>query len=69
MKGAWVIAGAVLLSTALLIGFFIYQARGDEKCDKWQDAVKSAAGAIDDWSVERAGLIFSKSKPEGCPYP
>lgn len=66
-KGAWVIAAAIVLAAALLVGFQVYTRKQDQRCQEWQSGMRRVSEILDEPISET--VQQSDSRPDGCPDP
>lgn len=67
-RGPWIIAGAILVATALVVGVLLFQRSKDDACKRWQAEVQDMAVAYGgDLSI--AAVFVATERPDACPLP
>lgn len=77
-RGAWIVAIAILLAAAGIVGYLVWERSAGLSCDEWQaraSDMKEAAGdglyttPLEDDPLYQSHVENIGERPEGCPIP
>lgn len=65
-RGAWIIAGAILIAAAAIIFVMLSTRAADRECQDWQARVRGLAETTD---LPSSAFGSTEGRPDGCPLP